>query len=50
MVAVLLFGSFSDNTLGIYAASAGIWLINLIVPAVAGGILLPSLKVFNDKP
>lgn len=50
MVAVLLFGSFSDNTLGIYAASAGIWLINLIVPAIAGGMLLPALKVFNDRP
>lgn len=50
MVAVMLFGMFSENTLGIYAASAGIWLINLIIPAIAGGMLLPVLKVFNDKP
>lgn len=50
MVAALLFGSFSENTLGIYAASAGIWLINLIIPAIAGVVLLPTLKVFNNKP
>lgn len=50
IVAVLLFGSLSENTLGIYAASAGIWLINLIVPAIAGGVFIPTLKVFKDKP
>ncbi|MCC6287168.1 MAG: flippase-like domain-containing protein [Chitinophagaceae bacterium] len=47
MIAVLLFEGFSENTLGIYAASAGIWFINLIIPAVAGGLLIPGLKLFN---
>ncbi|MFT3748071.1 MAG: lysylphosphatidylglycerol synthase domain-containing protein [Agriterribacter sp.] len=49
MIAVLLFEGFSENTLGIYAASAGIWFINLIIPAIAGGLLIPGLKLFN-KP
>ena len=50
VVAVVLFGSYSNNTLGIYAASAAIWLINLILPAIAGAMLLPALKIFNNKP
>lgn len=47
MIAVLLFEGFSENTLGIYAASAGIWFVNLIIPAIAGGLLMPGLKLFN---
>ncbi|MFT3948675.1 MAG: lysylphosphatidylglycerol synthase domain-containing protein [Agriterribacter sp.] len=47
MIAVLLFEGFSENTLGIYAASAGIWFVNLIIPAIAGGLLIPGLKLFN---
>lgn len=50
MIAVLLFEGFSENTLGIYAASTGIWFVNLIIPAVAGGLFIPQLKIFNNRP
>ncbi|MGN6436742.1 MAG: lysylphosphatidylglycerol synthase transmembrane domain-containing protein [Agriterribacter sp.] len=46
---IMLFETFSANTVGIYAASTGIWLVNLIVPALAGSILAAGLKIFNTK-
>lgn len=46
---IMLFETFSSNTVGIYAASTGIWLVNLIVPALAGSILAAGLKIFNTK-
>lgn len=46
---IMLFQAFSTNTVGIYAASTGIWLVNLIVPALAGSILAAGLKIFNTK-
>ncbi|HEX5025642.1 MAG TPA: lysylphosphatidylglycerol synthase domain-containing protein [Agriterribacter sp.] len=46
---VLLFQTFSTNTVGIYAASTGIWLVNLVLPAVAGGLLTLTHKIFNTK-
>lgn len=46
---IILFQAFSANTIGIYAASTGIWLVNLIVPALAGTILAAGLKIFNTK-
>ncbi|MDR3716921.1 MAG: lysylphosphatidylglycerol synthase domain-containing protein [Puia sp.] len=40
---------FSGNTVGIFAASFGIWLINLIIPALAGSLLILSIKLFRNK-
>ncbi|MHA4810378.1 hypothetical protein ACX0G9_19850 [Flavitalea flava] len=40
---------FSTNTMGIFAASFGIWLINLIIPALAGSLLILSIKIFRNK-
>ena len=37
-VSLQLFGLFSINHLGIIAAAAGIWIINLIIPAIAGSV------------
>lgn len=48
-IAILLFGLYSENVLGIYAASTGIWLVNLILPALAGSLLVTSLKIFNVR-
>lgn len=48
-VGILLFQTFSANTVGIYAASTGIWLINLILPALAGTVLAAGFKIFNTK-
>ncbi|HTN05390.1 lysylphosphatidylglycerol synthase domain-containing protein [Agriterribacter sp.] len=46
---ILLFQTFSANTVGIYAASTGIWLVNLVLPALAGGLLAVRHKIFNVK-
>jgi hypothetical protein len=40
---------FSSNTIGIFAASFAIWLINLIVPALIGSLLILSIKLFKRK-
>ena len=40
---------FSTNTVGIFAGSFGIWLINLVVPALAGSLLILGIKLFKNK-
>lgn len=40
---------FSANYLGIMAASFTVWLVNLVFPAIIGGFLLLSVKLFNNK-
>lgn len=46
-LSVALFGLFSSNTIGIIAAVSGIWLINLIVPALAGSLLILGIRIFR---
>lgn len=43
-VGLFLFHHFSDNTVGILAATVGIWCINLILPAILGSILLFRMR------
>jgi hypothetical protein len=40
---------FSANAVGIFAASFAIWLINLIVPALIGSLLILSIKLFKNR-
>ena len=40
---------FSVNTVGIFAASFAIWLINLIIPALIGSLLILRIKLFKSK-
>lgn len=42
-----LFGLVSANKLGIIATAAGIWVINLVIPAIAGALFILSVKLFN---
>ncbi|HEX6915473.1 MAG TPA: lysylphosphatidylglycerol synthase domain-containing protein [Chitinophagaceae bacterium] len=42
-----LFGIMSANKLGIIATAAGIWLINLIIPALAGSLFILGIKLFK---
>lgn len=44
-----LFHAYSRNTVGILGTTFGIWLINLFIPAVAGSILILSVKIFKEK-
>ncbi len=38
---------YSANVAGIFATSLAIWIINLAIPAMAGGLLILSLKIFR---
>ncbi len=40
---------FSSNTTGIFATALGIWLINLIIPALIGSLLILSIKLFKNR-
>ncbi|MGX5818586.1 lysylphosphatidylglycerol synthase domain-containing protein [Chitinophaga lutea] len=48
-VSMHFLGLLSGNAAGILAATVAIWLINLVLPAVIGAILLLRVKIFSDK-
>jgi hypothetical protein len=44
-----LFGILTSNAPGIVATTAGIWILNLIVPAVAGSLFILGIKLFRNR-
>lgn len=46
---VELFKMYSSNILGIQAAALGIWLINLVIPAILGSLLIFGIKIMKDR-
>ena len=48
-VSIQLVGLFSVNLLGISLTSVTVWFINLILPAIAGSLLILNLRVFKKK-
>jgi hypothetical protein len=48
-IGLYFLGLQSINKVGIIAATFGIWFINLIIPAIAGSVLILGIKVFSDK-
>lgn len=48
-VSIYFLGLLSMNTAGIIAATVALWLVNLILPAVIGAVLLLGVKIFKDK-
>lgn len=48
-VSIQLFGLLSSNTIGIIATAAGIWIINLIIPAIAGSVFLLGIRLFRNN-
>ena len=46
---VALFSLYSSNVLGIQAAALGIWLINLVLPAIMGSLLILGVKITKDN-
>ena len=46
---VELLQMYSSNVLGIQAASLGIWGINLVIPAIAGSLLIFGIKIMKEK-
>lgn len=46
-VSLQLMGLFAANSLGVVLTSVTVWIVNLMLPALAGSILLLTLKVFK---
>ena len=44
-----LFRLYSTNMVGIFAASLAIWIINLVIPALIGSLLILGIKFFRSK-
>lgn len=40
---------FTANEMGVGAAALGIWLINLVLPAIIGSLLILSIKIVKEK-
>lgn len=48
-IGLFFLGLISPDKIGIIAATIGIWLINLIIPAILGSLLLLGIKVLNEE-
>jgi hypothetical protein len=48
-VCLQLVGLFTANSLGIILTSATIWIVNLIIPALAGSLLILTIKIFKRR-
>lgn len=48
-LALELFGWLGSNSLGIVTASSMIWLINLVLPALAGSLLIIRIRIFTAR-
>jgi hypothetical protein len=44
-----IFKFYTSNELGIGAAGLGIWLINLVIPAIIGSLLILSVKIVKER-
>lgn len=40
---------YSSNTIGIFAAAFTIWLVNLIIPALIGSLLILGIRIFRKE-
>jgi hypothetical protein len=46
---ILLFSMVSKNIVGIYAVATGIWIINLVIPALAGSLFMLGIRIFKER-
>ena len=49
VISIQVFGILSTNYLGIQASTLGIWLINLVIPAIIGSLMIFGIKILKDK-
>ncbi len=49
LAGIQIFQVYTMNTAGILAVSLGVWLINLIIPALVGSLLILRIKLFQNK-
>ena len=45
---VLVLGIYSNNTFGIQVAAFAIWIINLVIPAIIGGLFISTIKIVKE--
>jgi uncharacterized membrane protein YbhN (UPF0104 family) len=48
-LSLLLFMTVSGNKLGIITATTMVWLMNLVIPALAGSLLFLGIKIVDNK-
>ncbi len=48
-VAISIAGLFSSNTIALLTGTVGIWLLNLVLPALLGSLLLLTIKIFKER-
>jgi uncharacterized membrane protein YbhN (UPF0104 family) len=48
-ISLKLIGLFSANSLGIVLTTVTIWLINLVLPALAGSLLILGVKLYKQR-
>ena len=46
-LSLFLFGNFSNDSMGILAATFGLWCMNIIIPAIIGSFLLIRLRLIK---
>jgi hypothetical protein len=49
LASVELFRIYSNNILGIQAAALSIWMINLVLPAIIGSLLILGIKIMKER-
>lgn len=47
--AISIVGLFSSNNIAVLAGTIGIWLLNLVLPALLGSLLLLTIKIFKER-
>ncbi|ANI89202.1 hypothetical protein A9P82_07800 [Arachidicoccus ginsenosidimutans] len=48
-ISIRVFGALAQNTLGIISATGFIWLLNIIIPSLAGSLFVLSLRIFKNR-
>ena len=49
ITSVKLLGIYSSNVIGIQTAAFGIWLVNLVIPAIVGSLLIMGIKIMKVR-
>ena len=47
-MAIFLWSVFTSNVLGVLAASFSLWIINLVIPAILGTVVISQAKIFDS--
>lgn len=48
-VAVSIMSLFSSNSIAILAGTIGIWILNLVFPALLGSLLILTIRIFRER-